>query len=239
MNKRWEDVSTRFRLVFADPETAFRAVDVEAMVKDSAAAKSTLATIGNRPEGFGALKGKTGIFATRADKEDRETATVNAPALARDLARYLEMREAAVQRLKTEERALRHRISIDIPALSPAACAVLERVRDAIDRNDLPAALGHALADREAKQEIDGFNKAVAERFGERTLLSNAAREPSGRLFESLAKGLQLQEREHLKEAWPVMRAAQQLAAQVRTVATLKQAEDMKLSQRQTPVMKQ
>ncbi|RVD57468.1 Ti-type conjugative transfer relaxase TraA [Mesorhizobium sp. M2D.F.Ca.ET.185.01.1.1] len=239
LKKQWDEVSTRFRRVFADPETAFRAVDVDAMLKDSATAKSTLATIGNKPEGFGPLKGKTGIFASRADKQDRETATVNAQALARDLARYLEMREAAAQRLESEERALRHRVSIDIPALSPAARSVLERVRDAIDRNDLPAALGYALADREAKQEIDGFNKAVAERFGERTLLSNAACEPSGRLFESLAKGLQLQESQHLKEAWPAMRAAQQLAAQERTVATLKQAEDTKLSQRQTSIMKQ
>ncbi|RWC00342.1 MAG: Ti-type conjugative transfer relaxase TraA [Mesorhizobium sp.] len=238
LKKQWDEVSTRFRLVFADPEAAFRAVNVDVMLKDSTAAKSMLATIGKKPEGYGVLKGKTGIFASRADKEDRETATVNAPALARDLARYLEMREAAVQRLETEERALRHRVSIDIPALSPSARTVLERVRDAIDRNDLPAALGYALADREAKHEIDGFNKAVAGRFGERTLLTHAAREPSGKLFESLARGLQPQERQHLKEAWPVMRAAQQLAAQERTVAALKQAEGMQLSQRQTSVMK-
>ncbi|RWA75257.1 MAG: Ti-type conjugative transfer relaxase TraA [Mesorhizobium sp.] len=239
LKKQWDEVSTRFRLIFADPETAFRAVDVDGMLKDGAIAKSKLATIGNKPEGFGPLKGRIGIFASRADKEDHQTARLNAPALARDLARYLQMREAATQRLETEERALRHRVSIDIPALSPAARTVLERVRDAIDRNDLPAALGYALADREAKQEIDSFNKAVAERFGERTLLANAAREPSGRLFEALAKGLQLQGREHLKEAWLVMRAAQQLAAQERTLATLKQAEGMKLSQRQAPVMKQ
>ncbi|RWG07829.1 Ti-type conjugative transfer relaxase TraA [Mesorhizobium sp.] len=239
LKKQWDEVSTRFRLVFAAPETTFRAVDIDAMLKDSAAAKSTLATLGNRPEGFGALKGKIGIFASRADKQDRQTAIVSAPALARDLAHYLEMRETAVQRLETEERALRHRNSIDIPALSPAARMVLERVRDAIDRNDLPAALGYALADREAKQEIDGFNKAIAERFGERTLLTNAARVPSGRLFESLARGLQPPEKERLQKAWPVMRAAQQLAAQERTVSTLKQAEGMKLSQRQEPVIKQ
>ncbi|AZO07722.1 Ti-type conjugative transfer relaxase TraA [Mesorhizobium sp. M3A.F.Ca.ET.080.04.2.1] len=238
LKKQWDEVSTRFRLVFADPETAFRAVNVDAMLKDSAAAKSMLATIGNKPEGFGALKGKTGIFATRADKADRETATVNSPALARDLARYLEIREAAMQRLETEEKALRHRVSIDIPALSPAARTVLERVRDAIDRNDLPAALGYTLADREAKQQIDAFNKAVGERFGERTLLTNAAREPSGRLFQSLARGLQPAETERLQDAWPMMRAAQQLAAQERTIATLKEAEDIKLSQRQAPVMK-
>ncbi len=239
LKKQWEEVSSRFRLIYADPEAAFRAVDVDAMLKDRVAAKSTLAKIGADPQSFGALKGKTGILASRADRQDRETARVNAPALARDLARYLQTRETATQRLEAQERALRHRVSIDIPALSPSARTVLERVRDAIDRNDLPAALGYALSDKEAKLEIDGFNKAVAERFGERTLLTNAAREPSGRVFESMAKGLQPQEKQRLAEAWPVMRAAQQLAAQERTVETLKQVEDLKLSQRQAPVMKQ
>lgn len=239
LKKQWEEVSSRFRLIYADPEAAFRAVDVDGMVKDRVVAKSTLAKIGTEPQSFGALKGKTGLLSSRADKEDRETARVNAPALARDLARYLQTRETATQRIEAQERTLRHRISLDIPALSPSARTVLERVRDAIDRNDLPAALGYAMSDKETKLEIDGFNKAVAERFGERTLLTNAAREPSGRVFESMAKGLQPQEKERLQEAWPVMRTAQQLAAQERTAATLKQVEELKLSQRQSPAMKQ
>lgn len=239
LKKQWEEVSSRFRLIYADPEAAFRAVDVDAMLKDRVTAKSTLAKLGSEPQSFGALKGKTGILASRADREDRETARVNAPALSRDLARYLQARETATQRLEAQERALRHRVSIDIPALSPSARTVLERVRDAIDRNDLPAALGYAMSDKEAKLEIDGFNKTVAERFGARTLLTNAAREPSGRVFESMSRGLQPQEKERLAEAWPVMRAGQQLAAQERTVETLKQVEDLKLSQRQAPVMKQ
>lgn len=239
LKRQWEEVSSRFRLVYADPEAAFRAVNVDIMLKDGVAAKSTMAKIEAEPQSFGALKGKTGILAGRADREDRETARVNAPALARDLARYLQMRETAIQRLDAQERTVRRRIAIDIPALSPAARTVLERVRDAIDRNDLPSALGYALSDREAKLEIDGFNRVVAERFGERTLLTRAARDPSGKVFKSMAKGLQPQEKERLAEAWPVMRTAQQLAAQERTAATLKQAEDLKLSPRQTPVMKQ
>lgn len=149
------------------------------------------------------------------------------------------MRESAVHRIENEEKALRQRSSIDIPALSPSARAVLERVRDAIDRNDLPAALGYAISNRETKLEIDGFSKAVAERFGERSLLTNAAHEPSGKLLDKMADGLHAQERERLREAWPVMRASQQLAAHERTATALRQAEDLRLVQRQTPVMKQ
>ncbi|WP_064697392.1 Ti-type conjugative transfer relaxase TraA [Rhizobium aegyptiacum] len=239
LKKQWEEVSTRFRYVFADPEAAFRAMNFDAVLADPAAARQALEKLASKPESIGPLNGKTGVLVSKAEREARRVANVNVPALKRDIERYLEMRETVRQRIEAEEKSLRHRVSIDIPALSPAARTVLERVRDAIDRNDLPAALGFALADRETKLEIDGFNKAATERFGERTLLTNAAREPSGPLFEKLADGLQPQQREQLKQAWPVMRTAQQLAAHERTAATLKQAEELRRTQHKSPVMKQ
>jgi len=185
------------------------------------------------------LKGKTGILAGKAEREARRIAEVNVPALKRDLEQYLHMRETATMRHQADEQTLRQRVSIDIPALSPAARVVLERVRDAIDRNDLPAAMAYALSNRETKLEIDGFNKAVTERFGERTLLSNAAREPSGALYEKLSEGMNPEQKEQLKQAWPVMRTAQQLGVHERTVQSLRQAEEQRLTQRQTPVLKQ
>lgn len=239
LRKQWEDVSVRVRYVFADPETAFRAMNFDAVLADRQAANQTLHQLATEPASIGPLKGKTGILASKAEREARRVAEVNVPALTRDLERYLRMRESTTQRMAAGEQALRQRVSIDIPALSPAARAVLERVRDAIDRNDLPAAFGYALSNRETKLEIDGFNKAVTERFGERTLLTNAAREPSGSLFDKLADGLQRQEREELKQAWPIMRTAQQLAAHERMVETLKRTEELRQTQRKTPVMKQ
>jgi len=239
VKKQWEEVSTRFRFVFADPETAFRAMNFDAALTDTLTARITLERLVNEPATIGPLKGRVGFLASKVDREDRRIAEVNAPALKRDIERYLRLRQTAVQKIEADEQTLRRRVSIDIPALSPAAHLVLERVRDAIDRNDLPAALGYALADRMAKAEIDGFNKAITERFGERTLLTNAAREPSGKLFDRTADGLARGERQKLAEAWPVMRAAQQITAHERTVETLKQTENLRLSQRQTPVLKQ
>lgn len=239
LKKQWEEVSIRFAYVFADPETAFRAMNFDAVLADKDSATQTLQKLEAEPASIGPLRGKTGILASKAEREARRVAEVNVPALKRDIERYLQMRESVALRHEAEEKALRQRASIDIPALSPEARTVLERVRDAIDRNDLPAALGYALSHRETKLEIDGFNKAVTERFGERTLLTNAAREPSGKLFDKLSEGMQPQEKERLKEAWPVMRAAQQLAAHERTTETLRQAEDLRLAQRQTPVVKQ
>ncbi|MCM2436025.1 Ti-type conjugative transfer relaxase TraA [Agrobacterium rosae] len=239
LKQQWEEISARFRYVFADPETAFRAMNFDTVLADKDSARQALQKMEAEPTSIGALKGKTGILASKTEREARRIAELNVPALKRDLEQYLRMRETASQRLQADEQALRQRVSIDIPALSPAACVVLERVRDAIDRNDLPAALGYALSNRETKLEIDGFNKAVTERFGERTLLTNAARQPSGTLFDKLSNGMQPAQKEQLKEAWPVMRTAQQIAAHERTTQTLKQAEELRLTQRQSPVMKQ
>jgi hypothetical protein len=239
LKQQWEEVSTRFRYVFADPETAFRAMNFDDVLANKEFARQALQKVEADPASIGPLRGKTGILASKADHEARRVAEVNVPALKRDLEQYLRMRETAAQRLQADEQAMRQRVSIDIPALSTAARVVLERVRDAIDRNDLPAAMGYALSNRETTQEIDGFNQAITERFGERTLLANTAREPSGKLYEKLSEGMKPEQKEQLKEAWPVMRTAQQLAAHERTAQTLKQVEELRLTQRQSPVVKQ
>jgi hypothetical protein len=124
-----------------------------------------------------------------------------------------------LRKYETEERALRLRVTVDVPALSPAATLVLERVRDAIDRNDLPNALAFALSNKMVAAEIEGFNKAVAERFGEGAFLSNRAKEPKGAAFDAAAAGLRENERPTLAAAWPMLRAAQQLAAQQKQAA--------------------
>lgn len=239
VKKQWEEVSTRFRYVFADPETAFRAMNFDAVLADRETAMKMLNRLASDPASIGALKGGTGLLAGKTQHEERRVAEVNVPALKRDIDRYLQLRQSTGEKIAAEEQALRRRVSIDIPALSSDAYRVLERVRDAIDRNDLPAALGFAVSNREIKAEIDGFSKAVAERFGDRTLLVNGARGPSGKLFDKAAEGLPEAEKQKLAEAWPVMRAAQQLAAHERTTEALKQSENLRLSQRQSPAMKQ
>ncbi len=133
---------------------------------------------------------------------------------------------------------LRQRASIDIPALSSAAASVLAKVRDAIDRNDLPAALGFALADRMVKAEIDALNGAVKERFGERAMVGNGAMDTSGPAFKTASAGLAPAEQQKLASAWPAMRTAQQLAAHECTVVALKETEGLRQTQRQGQVLK-
>jgi hypothetical protein len=233
LKNRWEEVSARFHLVYAQPESAFKAVNIDALLKDKTIAKATIATIHEQPESFGALKGKTGLLASRTDKQDREKALTNAPALARNLERYLRQREEAERKFEVEERAARLKLSIDIPALSSNAKQTLERVRDAIDRNDLPAGLEYALADRQVKAELEGFAKAVSDRFGERTFLPLAAKEPNGQTFNAVTTGMTAGQKAEVQAAWNSMRTVQQLAAHERTTEALKQAEALRQTKSQ------
>jgi Ti-type conjugative transfer relaxase TraA len=230
LKKQWEDVSGRFNLVYAQPESAFKSVNVDAMMRDQATAKATLAKIAGEPESFGALKGKTGMLASRSDREDRERAIINAPALARNLDRYLRSRADAEHKHEAEEWAVRLKVSVEIPALSPAAKQTLERVRDAIDRNDLPAGLEYALADKMVKAELEGFAKAVSERFGERTFLGIEAKEAKGKTYNAVTTGMTPEQKVEVQTAWNSMRTIQQLAAHERTVEAIKEAQ----SSRQT-----
>lgn len=238
LSKQWDLVSDRIRRVYAEPETAFRAMRIEAAFSNPAARADRLQQIEKAPANYGPLRGRAGMFAGSADRNDRQVAETNVPALRRDLERYFTMREQAMKRLVAEEAGLRQRASIDIPALSPAAETVLAKVRDAIDRNDLPAALGFALADRMVKAEIDALNTAVRQRFGERTLLGNGAMDAGGPAFKAASAGLAPAEQPKLAAAWPVMRTAQQLAAHERTVAALKETEALRHTQRQGQVLK-
>lgn len=233
LQKEWEDVSLRFRLVYGQPEAAFKAVNVDAMIRDARVAANTILKIANTPEIYGALRGKTGLLAGKSDKRDRETALLNVPALSRSLERFLKIRIQTVQRAEMAEYARRQNLSVEIPDLSQNAKAVLERVRDAINRNDHPAGLEYALADRTVKAELEGFARAVSQRFGERTFLGIAAKDADGEALKTLTAGMSTALQLEIKAAWASMRTVQQLSAHERTVMALKQAEAMRQTKSQ------
>lgn len=238
LKKQWEEVSMRFHHVFANPEAAFKAVDVDAMLRDQAAAAKTISRIAAEPETFGALKGKTGLLASRADKLDRDRALKNAAPLADSIGDYLRQRGEAERRNHARELAVRKQVSLEIPALSANAKSVLERVRDAIDRNDLPSGLEYALADKMVKAELEGFAKAVTERFGERTLLPLAAKDNDGEAFQRVTSGMNAAQKSEVQQAWNTMRTVQQLSAHERSVTALKQAETLRQTKSQGLTLK-
>lgn len=231
LKKDWQRISERFHHIYADAKSAFNAVDVDIMFVDKAAAETKLAQLAERPESFGSLRGKTGVFAGNVDVRARDIAMINASALAYDLEKFISNRSKFARRYEAEEQSLRDKLAIDIPALSASSRQVLERVRDAIDRNELPAGLEYALADKMVKAELDGFAKAVNERFGERTFLSVAAKSQDGEVFKTLSAQMPPAPRNELRAAWDTIRTVQRLAAYERTAATSKQMERLRKSE--------
>jgi Ti-type conjugative transfer relaxase TraA len=238
LKKQWEEVSMRFHHVYTQPEAAFKAANVDAMLSDPATAAKTLSRITAEPEAFGSLKGKTGVFASRADKLARDRALKNVTPLADSISDYLRQRGDAERRNHAEELAVRRQVALEIPALSSNAKSVLERVRDAIDRNDLPSGLEYALADKMVKAELEGFAKAVTERFGERTFLPLAAKDTTGEAFQRVTSGMNVAQKSEVQQAWNTMRTVQQLSAHERTATALKQAETLRQTRSQGLTLK-
>jgi hypothetical protein len=238
LKKQWEEVSMRFHHVYAQPEAAFKAANVDAILSNQATAAQTIAKIAAEPEAFGALKGKTGVFARRADKSDRDRALKNVTPLAHSITDYLRQRGDAERRNHAEELAVRRQVALEIPALSSNAKSVLERVRDAIERNDLPSGLEHALADKVVKAELEGLAKAVTERFGERTFLPLAAKDAYGEVFQRVTSGMNAAQKSEVQQAWNTMRTVQQLSAHERTATALKQAETLRQTRSQGLTLK-
>lgn len=229
--QQWNEVSMRFHHVFAKPEDAFKAVDFDRMLIDEVAAKSTIARIVGEPEQFGTFKGSTGLLSSQTERADRQRAISNVPALADSLADFLRLRGKAERQYRLQELAARRQFAMEIPALSTSTSKVLERVRDAIDRNDLPSGLGYVLADREVKAELDDFARAVSQRFGERTFLPNTARDANGEAFRQISAGMSKAQQTELRQAWPTMRTVQQVTAHERSEAALKASEAMRQTQ--------
>ena len=223
--RHWEEVSDRFRDTYADPAAALVAMKFDAVIKDPEHRKAILEKLEQGPAVFGILKGKPGLLASRQEKVNRSNAERSGPIIRLEIERYLRARASATARIEAEEQKSRTRVRVDIPALSPEAVAILEKVRDAIDRNDLPSALGFALANRLVKAEIDGFNAAIAERFGDRAFLGINANRAEGPAFDAMAAGLKPTEREKLATAWPAMRAVQKLAAHEKTEQAIKERQ--------------
>lgn len=212
----WTQLRDRVTQVYEKPDGAIDAMNLSAIMSANAAERQAAQSrivdqLGRDPEAFGAMRGKTGMFASSAAKAERQRALNNVPALKDNLVRYVRLR-AEIGDLRTVELSReRDRSRVDIPALSPATQGVLDRIRDAIDRNDLSAALGFALAEKMVKAEIDQLNTALGQRFGERAFLGS--KEGKGPAYDAAAAKVAEGDRSKLVAAWPSFHAAQRVAA--------------------------
>lgn len=233
LKAQWQEVNDRMARIYEDPAAAATQMNLDAVAADPTRHQAVLDQLVQQPELFGELQGKAGLFASRADKERRQLASEGGAGLRTEIERYHQLHSSATARIVQDEREVRERARLDIPALSPAAATMLEKVRDAIDRNDLPAAMGFALADRMVKAELDRYNGAIERKFGDRAFLGLDAKAPAGAVFEAISSQVAPADQSALAGQWANMRAAQQIAAQERTQTALKESETARQSQAQ------
>lgn len=210
----WTKINERMNFIYEKPDEAMKAMDLApALNGDDATAKAAQDRIINQlasnPEAYGAIKGKTGLLASSASKAQRQNALGHVDPLSKSMRDYVRIR-AEVQDLHTGTlRQERDRQRVDVPSISNDASRTLERIRDAIDRNDLHSHLGFALSDRMVTAEIEGLNKALDEKFGANTF-SNA--EPKGKKFDAAAAKVMPEDRGKLAQSWPLFNAAHKVA---------------------------
>ena len=215
LTMHWSEITERMKHIYQKPNEAMRAMQLEKALRgNDSAAKAEQQRIADQlsrePEAFGALRGKAGLLVSSAARAERQRAMTNVPALQRDMDRYVRLRGEISDPRTVELSRERDLQRIDVPAISAVGNQVLERVRDAIDRNDIDAGMAYALADKMAKGEIDRLNKTLDDKFGKRAF---AGREPTGAAFQSAAAKVAEGDRPKLVAAWPMFHAAQKIAA--------------------------
>ncbi|WP_419463070.1 BID domain-containing protein [Agrobacterium tumefaciens] len=211
----WIKINERMKFIYEKPQEAMKAMKLApALNGHDAAAKAAQDRIINQltsnPEAYGAIKGKTGLLASGASRAQRQNALGHVDPLVKSIKDYVRIR-AEVQDLHTGTlRQERDRQRVDVPSISNNANHTLERIRDAIDRNDLHSHLGFALSDRIVRAEIEGLNKALDEKFGANTFSSA---EPKGGKFDAAAAKVTPNDHGKLAQSWPLFHAAQKVAA--------------------------
>lgn len=88
------------------------------------------------------------------------------------------------------------------------------------------------------KAELEGFARAVSERFGERTFLGIAAKSNDGEPFRRVTANMAPGQTAEVKAAWEQLRTVQQLSAHERTVTALKEAETLRQAKSQGLTLK-
>nr|WP_281287475.1 BID domain-containing protein [Rhizobium smilacinae] len=217
----WTKINERMKFIYEKPDDAMKAMNLAPALNGNdttakAAQDRIINQLATNPEAYGAIKGKTGLLASTASKAQRQNALCHVDPLAKSIRDYVRIR-AEVQELHTGTLSQeRDRQRVDVPSISNDSSRTLERIRDAIDRNDLHSHLGFALSDRIVRAEIEGLNKALDEKFGANTF-SNA--EPKGRKFDAAAAKVMPEDQAKLAQAWPLFNAARKVASHQREQA--------------------
>lgn len=218
----WALVSRRLSDTFVAPREALKAMEIERLVigpeADRAAAQTALMGRLAQPlDSLGQLRGKTGLFASRADKQERQRAEARGPVIQDAISAYVRQRADFERKSGATVERERTRAGTDIPSLSAPARQTLERMSEAVGRGDVVGALDLLRADQKSQGELRALKDALDLRFGARAFLSRAA--AGGQEYEKASNRVAEGDRSQLAKTWPLFHALQKVAAMERTEA--------------------
>jgi hypothetical protein len=129
VKQQWREVSDGFARIYKDPHAAAIAMKIDAIVESPEVhravldqlARAALDQFAINPESFGELRGRSGLSASKAEKQERQSATEGGVMLKAEIERYIRLRSQALTKIEVEETAERRRAAIDIPTLSQSA----------------------------------------------------------------------------------------------------------------------
>ena len=175
------------RVVYRDPDAAVRAI-VEAL-PNRERYSGFVDRLFDRPEEIGALAGAKGLFVGRAEKQARAVAEETAKDFALR-ARELGDNYAGSVRLAAEqEREGRDAAAIEVPGLSAAAQAVVDRLQGLA--SDQAGEQYRALsASPEVRREVEAFGEAVLRKFGHSLKVERVSPRPTAEQRAQFAREL-------------------------------------------------
>ncbi|MDN3627674.1 Ti-type conjugative transfer relaxase TraA [Methylobacterium isbiliense] len=151
------------RVVYRNPDAAVRAI-VEAL-PDREGYDRFVDHLFERPEEIGALAGAKGMFVGRAEKQARAAAEETAKDFALRARELGDNYAGAVRLAAEQEREARAAAAIEVPGLSAAAQAVVDRLQGLA--SDQVGEQYRALsASPEVRREVEAFGEAVLRKFG-------------------------------------------------------------------------
>ncbi len=162
------DLQTAAAKVFRNPDAAMAMF--RQLLKEPADAADRMASqVLNDPESVAALRGGTGLMAGRAAREERAAAIAAVPLLRRCIRDYRGMFGAMEAQERGIESERRERLGVGIPALTPEASSLLQRLDGAAREGEtaFAAALDQARRDApEVMTRLEGFQAALSKRLG-------------------------------------------------------------------------
>lgn len=148
--------------VFADYQPVMTAIN-QAAVSGPIGDLQIATRLLNEPQSLGALAGKDGMLASRADKAARKTAIDKAPSLAAAAQKHIRLADGIRQSMQQRREA-------DVVRLKVAISRPSQRLLDALDRGDQQLSA-------DLKTELQHTRGAFLQRFGDELTLMRAGRD--------------------------------------------------------------